>query len=348
MHFAIIQNWGLGDLVMTTPVITEFRRLFPDARLTLIVHGKPQAALMKGSPMVDQILEMPPPSDQRGTLKFFRDLRHQQVDIAFIGTRIGGVLPWFVKVVAGVPVLLGDGRREKYPFIYKVRNKVDPTQHRVDRMLATFALWSHQPPGPPRFPIPRNENAMEEARSILSANGLQAGRFIVVHPGSSGGSGGSDKRIPIDVARRVSDDILEASPDMSLVFIFGPDDVDLIGGFRELGERKVVLSGNPLPTTIALISQAAGFIGTDSALGHIAAAFDVPTATLFGPTIPSETAPYGTGATIITRPQKLECQPCWGTALYGHCPYGARCMHELPESTIVQEAITWAARDSFG
>ena len=346
MHFAIVQNWGLGDLVMTTPVISEFRRLYPDGRLTLVVRGKAQAALMAGSPLVDQILEMPANSDRLALFRFYRDLRRQHIDVAFVGTRIGGWLPWLLKGLAGVPTLIGDGRKEKYPFIYRVRTKVDPAEHRVDRMLRTFSQWSRQQPAPAHFPIPCGDAATEQARSVLAAKGLRTGRFIVVHPGSSGGSGGLDKRIPVDVARRIADNIVKASPELSVAFVFGPDEVDLMDSFTRLGERQVTLSGQPLGTTIAVVSQASGFVGTDSALGHIAAAFDIPTATLFGPTIPTETVPYGGKAKVIRRLEKLECQPCWGTPLYGRCPYGARCMHELPESKIVDSAIAWAVRSS--
>jgi heptosyltransferase-2 len=342
VHFAIFQTWGLGDLVMTTPIIAEFRRIYPDARLTLIVQGKAQVALMEDSPLVDQILDMPPRSDRLALLSFFLGLRRQKIDAAFIGTRISSWLPWVLKGLTGVPEIIGDDAQA--PFLYSVRNKVDPTVHRVDRMLETFALWSRHSPMAPRFPIPCSEKALHEARSILADIGLRPRGFVVLHPGS-GLVGGTEKRIPVDVARRVADDILDQRAEFSIAFIFGPDEVDFIRSFTGLGERQVILSGHSLSTTIALISQAAGFIGTDSSLGHIAAAFDVPTVTLFGPTIASETAPYGDNAKVIKRLEKLGCQPCWGTPLYGQCPYGVRCMHELPESEIVEMAKAWDARD---
>jgi heptosyltransferase-2 len=342
VHFGIFQNWGLGDLVMTTPVIAEFRRAYPDAKLTLVVRGKAQAALMKDSDLIGQILDMPPRSERLALVRFFVGLRHQKFDAAFIGTRVSASLPWLLKVLTGVPVVIGDG--EKSRFLYTVRNKIDPDVHRVDRMLATLAMWSGQSPMPPRFPLPRSETAFKEARSILDEMGLQPGQFLVLHPGSSV-SAGTDKRIPVDVAKRLADSILRQRPEFSIAYIFGPDEVELISRFANLGEQQVVLSGQSLPITMAIISQAAGLIGTDSSLGHIAASFGVPTITLCGPTIPSETAPYGEKAKVITRLKKLECQPCWGTPLYGQCPYDVRCMNELPESEIVRMATAWDARD---
>lgn len=342
MHIAIIQNWGLGDLVMTTPVIAEFRRLYPDSRLTLVVRGKPQAMLMEGSPLVDQILTMPARSDRKALARFILSLRREKFDVAFVGTRISSYLPWLLKILAGVHVIVGDS--DKPSRVYDVRNKVDPKVHRVDRMLETFSIWSGRAPEAAQFPIPCHAKAVQEAGAVLARAGLVRGRFLVLHPGSSL-TAGTDKRIPADVALRVAIDLLGRRPDLSVAYIFGPDEVDYIPAFADAGERQVVLSGHSLPVTIALISQAAGLIGTDSSLGHIAAAFGVPTATLCGPTIPSETAPYGHKADIVTRAEKLDCQPCWGTPLYGHCPYDVRCMRELPEPSIVDIAAAWPARE---
>ncbi|WP_431235203.1 glycosyltransferase family 9 protein [Mycolicibacterium psychrotolerans] len=347
MHFAIVQTWGLGDLIMTTPVISEFRRLNPDSKLTLIVRGKPQAALMQGSHLVDQVLTMPPIGDRAAVLKFFLRLRKQHVDVAFIGSRIEGRLPAYLRILAGIPVIVGDGTNKGSRIFYAVRNQIDPEVHRVDRMLETFAMWSRRSPMAARFPIPRSEAALEEAETILADNDLQPGRYVVIHPGSSV-SDGTAKRIPAEVARRIADQIVDKCADCAIAFIFGPDDGDLIPSYTGLAARQVILSGNSLQSTIAIISQAGGFIGSDSSLGHIAAAFAIPTITLFGPTIPTETAPYGENARVVRRLEKLECQPCWHTPLYGHCPYGVRCMHELPESLIVETAAAWLSTRHLG
>lgn len=208
-------------------------------------------------------------------------------------------------------------------------------------MLRTFALWSRQPPTVPRFSIATNEEAAREATALLAGQGLSPRRVVVIHPGSSGGPKQIDKRIPVDVARRVADNIVRSGQDLSIAFIFGPDDIDVIPNFQDLGPRQAVLSGCSLPITVAIIAKSVGFIGSDSGLGHIAAALDVPTITLIGPTIPSETAPYGARATTIKRLEPLDCQPCWFGPLQGRCPHGIRCMHELPESEIVAQAMAW-------
>jgi ADP-heptose:LPS heptosyltransferase len=323
---------------MTTPVIAEFRRLYPDARLTLVVRGAAQASLLKESPLIDRILVMPPRSDRKNLLKFFLKLRRENLDVAFVGSRISPLLPLLLRGLTGVPAVIGDGSRAS--FLYTIQNEIDPKVHRVDRMLQTFSMWSGRPPAEPRFPLPFSEETLRGVRSDLHDRGLESQRFVIVHPGSSVNAG-TEKRIPVGVSRRIAAGLLAQRPGLKVVYIFGPDELDLMDSFKELSEQETIISGYSLPATIAAITQAAGLIGTDSSLGHIAASFGIPTITLCGPTIATETSPYGSKANVITRSETLECQPCWGTPLYGRCPYGVRCMNELPESHVVAIASSW-------
>lgn len=343
MHFAIFQTWGLGDLAMTTPVISEFRRVHPHAKLTLIVGGPAQAALLENSPLIDQILPIPAQASPLKLLRFLFSLRHQRIDVAFIGTRIwmDGMIPWGLKFLSGIHTIIGDSGQRRFRYPYSVCNTIDPGEHRVDRMLHTFALWSRQRPSTPRFAVQCSPAGLREAGSVLAGKGLVPGQFILVHPGSADAPKQREKRIPVGVALRVAGEILDRRHDLSIAFIFGPDDAELLAHFQRLRPRQVVITGSSLPTTLAIISQALGFIGSDSGLGHIAAALEVPTITLIGPTVRSETAPYGARSTTIQRREKLACQPCWGGPHYGRCPYGVRCMHELPEADVVAQAVSW-------
>ncbi len=346
MHFGLFQTWGLGDLIMTTPVICEFRRLYPDGKLTLIVRGKAQAALMAGSDLVDEILVMPSSSDRLKLVKFFGGLREHKIDAAFIGTRISPLLALALKYISGISTIIGDGdaSSKRLAGVYTVRHSIDPSVHRVDRMLETFSLWSGQPVSPPGFPVTLDHDAHQEALKIIYEQNMQPGKFVVIHPGSSVAAG-TDKRIPIDVAQRIASEVLEHNPGIKIGYALGPEELDLLPALQNgLQPRQVILTGHSLAVTAAIISEAMGLIAADSGLGHVASAFEVPTVTLFGPSIPSETRPYGPVASMAARETKLECQPCWGTPRYGHCPYDVRCMHELPEAHVVTVVLGWASQ----
>ena len=70
------------------------------------------------------------------------------------------------------------------------------------------------------------------------------------------------------------------------------------------------LAGNTtIPELISRISNLDLFITGDSGPMHVAAAFQVPTVAIFGPTRDKETSQWMNDKSIIVK-QNLNCQPC--------------------------------------
>jgi ADP-heptose:LPS heptosyltransferase len=326
LKICVLQNWGLGDLVMTVPVIAELRELHPDAEIALIVRGGPQRALLEGSRLVDRILEMPKNHQRLEMIRFFVALRRHRFDLAYIATRISPTAALLLRTLSGVKMIVGDAPTQRWLFSHA--GTIDPGQHRVDRMLETLGLWTGHAPGPVRIRLPVAPEAEAEAEALMSKSGITAGAFLAIHPGSSL-MAAKEKRIPVATVKALIADVRRYHPETSVVLLFGPDDQDLVPDFATLKDGVISVSGVGLDVTKAILARAAGFVGSDSALGHLASAFSIPTVTLAGPTIPTETRPYGPLAAVLTRGETLQCQPCWGTPLHGNCPYDARCMTDI-------------------
>lgn len=332
----VFQNWGLGDLVMTVPVLVELRRLHPSARVVLMVRGKAQAALMEGSSLVDEILQVPPNSDRWAILRFFADLRRYHFDMVYVATRITPLAPLLLRTVAGVRTIVGDG--ERFEFLYSCRNRLDPGVHRVDRMLATLSLWSGVVVDEPKFELPIAALARRSASERLVACGLVNVRYIAFHPGSSRGPG-LDKRVPVPLMKGVMDALRLRDPGLRFVVMFGPDDVDLIPRFEPFASDVTPMIGCSLDETKVVLSRAVGFLGSDSALGHIAASYGVPTVTAVGPTNPNETRPWGARSRVVASRETLPCRPCWFGPLQGRCPNERRCMTGITVQQILDELV---------
>ena len=69
-------NW-IGDAVMTIPAITELRRLFPEAYITLHTR-KGTADVFRNSPLIDEIIFV------KSMLEDVRALRSRRFDLAII------------------------------------------------------------------------------------------------------------------------------------------------------------------------------------------------------------------------------------------------------------------------
>jgi heptosyltransferase-2 len=91
----------------------------------------------------------------------------------------------------------------------------------------------------------------------------------------------------------------------------------------------IVMAGKTsLIDAMALIAAARGVVSNDSGLMHVAAAFGVPQAAVFGSTSPEHTPPLNPRARVLWLKEELqlECSPCFErTCRFGHY----RCLTEL-------------------
>jgi ADP-heptose:LPS heptosyltransferase len=82
--------------------------------------------------------------------------------------------------------------------------------------------------------------------------------------------------------------------------------------------------GRDRPALLAgLLAELDAFVGADSGPAHVAAAVQVPTVTLFGPTDPRLTAPLGPAQRALWR--QPSCSPCF----LRECPIDHRCLRAL-------------------
>jgi hypothetical protein len=141
-----------------------------------------------------------------------------------------------------------------------------------------------------------------EVAAALHAAGYDApppGGFVALHPGS----GGRKKCWPAprfaQLAARAA--MHGATP---LVF-FGPADDDVRTEFEDAmppGVHWDCVACRPLREVLALLTQAAWFVGNDAGLSHLAARA-CPTVALFGPTDPRVWAPLGKRVRVLRAPE---------------------------------------------
>jgi heptosyltransferase-2 len=102
---------------------------------------------------------------------------------------------------------------------------------------------------------------------------------------------------------------------------------------RELQElmtqAAVVLPKTTLQQSAACIKRCSLFVSNDSGPMHIAAALDVPTLGIFGPTNPQLQGPFGPNNLWV----RNEAVPCLGCNLTA-CTIGNVCMTELTPQTV--------------
>jgi len=129
-----------------------------------------------------------------------------------------------------------------------------------------------------------------ERRDVAALRRELPDRFLAVHPGS----GSPSKTWPADRFART----LDALAVDRFLLVEGPADAaaaDVLAA-RPGAVRAQGLAPRRLG---ALLAEAAAFIGNDSGVTHLAAAFGAPTVALFGPTDPGVWSPAGPRVTLV-------------------------------------------------
>ncbi|MBM4268045.1 MAG: glycosyltransferase family 9 protein [Deltaproteobacteria bacterium] len=316
-RFLLIRLSALGDVVNTLPTLSLLRRARPHATIGFVVEDR-TSELLVGHPMVDRVHVFPRrrlreqmrrPSEWahlkdelQAHAEEIRD-GHYDVAIDVQGNLKGGLHSFF----SGARRRIGFARGYDYEGNHWLSTEqVTPRPqrlHRVDKFASllrplgiegTEREWVF-PPTPPE--------ARERVASFLQARGLAAGEIVVVHPGTSGH--GAEKRWPADrfgeLARRI-----DAELERRVVVTWGPGEEELARAV--CGDSKGrVIAGPPthsLLELLELLRAARLFVSADTGPMHLAAATGVSCVALFGPKDPVVYAPYGTGHTVIHRPDE--------------------------------------------
>ena len=344
----ILGSIGIGNLLLFSPALKAVRKEFPDAHITFIVLKESFKRLYERSPDIDEIMivEKKLYPGVRGKIKLIFELRRKKFDLSittFPANRFEYNL---------LPFLSGAKRRiaHKYnrktltslSFLQNYRVPVDYTIHDLDQNLNLLKALDIDFTGERRLHIDVTEKNQREAEQFLEKNGLKNKDMIVgFHPGSSIERGMIMKRWQKERYAELAQKIVAkyGSP----VLLFGGNDEEELKRFikESAGEGVLSVSGISLMSTTALIGKCSLFISNDSGLMHIAAAVDVKTIALFGPSDPLRTAPYGDKHTVIRT--GIDCCPCWSIHNLGagvvRCVHSENiCMKGITVDRVFQEA----------
>ena len=272
-----LPTW-LGDAVMATPAIENLANFYNDVEITFIGSFVSIEAL-KNHPKVIKILVL----DKKYTslYKIAKDLEKFDVFFSFRSS----IRTKFLKFLISA--------KKKYQFDknkYQNRHQVEKYNDFINDSLS-----------------------IDSTAGKLQIYGYDIAKskkkILGINPGASYGS--AKRWYPQEFAKVAS----ELSAEYDIVIFGGPSEIDIAGDIEQaLIDSSVKnyknLAGNTTITElINKISSLDLFITGDSGPMHIAAAFQIPTVAIFGPTKDKETSQWMNKKSIIVK-KNLDCQPC--------------------------------------
>lgn len=330
-------NW-IGDAVMTTPAIGVVREFYPQAEITVLANPL-VAEIFSPHDWVDKVMVFDRNGAHRGVkgrLRLASELRKRSFDLALIlpNSFDSALVPW----LAGIPVRLGkssDGRSLLLTGRYS-EAEASPLRHEVQyyRNLVRHFGITGTDVLPRLCTTPAEDHA---AAALMVRRGIQAGDIVIaINPGATYGS--AKRWYPdrfADVARRL------AAAWQAKVVIFGsPGEAGIAADIEQrLAGACLNLAGKTtVRELMALIKRCNFMVTNDSGPMHIAAAFGVPLAAVFGPTDHTGTAPYTAGAVIVRK--DAACAPC----KLRECPTDHCCMTAITADDVVAAACQLCER----
>jgi heptosyltransferase-3 len=358
----------IGDVLVTTPLISKARELWPDAQFHFLGY-RGKLDMLKGNHDVAQIIETSDRPSLKEYLSLFFKL-FQRYDLAVV-TQPSDRAYIYGLVAAHNRVGVLGGHPQGLTTQYKAKkSKIDRqnawkkaiclhtvdvdyfAQHVITEKLRLLEIFYKKPQDLFSKPISVTAPAGDPIAPSIASQ-LHS-PYVVVHPGPLT----AYKRWPLSywqtlltwIVKQGWQVVLSASP-AKQDLLLNQDILSLLD--QETRQNIVDTAGLlTIPQVGALIRGALAYVGVDTSITHLAAACNTPTIALFGPTPPSNFGPWPNGF-IGAQPYQLrahsqtvgnvtilqgpgECVPCRKAGCEDRANSHSDCLDQLDPIQVIE------------
>ena len=319
----VVLTTGLGDAVLSTPVLPALRAALPQADIRLFCRAA-WAPLFAADPDLDALI--PYSGKYRRFFATLRALRDFSPDLTVV---LHGNDPDILPLcyLSGSPFIVRiPTTGTRYGFLLSNRErKVDQTTlpgvHYIENRLRILDTLGIAPAGnSPRVFLA--EGAARKSAAVLRDE-IGAGPYWVMHVYAAD----AYKVWPLEKVRQLLEQARMTWPSHAIVLTGGGQDraplaelADGIPGAHNFAGRLDIAG------TAAVLAGAACVVAPDTGIGHLASALDIPLVALYAPTFSNLVVPRAGNAkpTIVQKPRT--CEPC----VEKQCPYVPKnCMDQI-------------------
>jgi ADP-heptose:LPS heptosyltransferase len=310
--YLIIQTAFIGDVILATSVAERLHRVFPEARIDMLVR-KGNEGVLEGHPFLHRVITWDKRRRYPEMWRAIRELRDTHYDTVINLQRFAS---------SGIFTLAARSDRrigfDKNPlsflfterFPHRIGVASQERAHEIDRCLALVDSFTDQRRDLPRI-YPREQD-------ILQVETYRGHRYVTCSPASVWFT----KQWP---ESRWAELIRAFPPDLRVFLLGSPADRSLCERIARASGRdnaKVLAGSLGLLASAALMQHAQMNYTNDSAPLHLCSATDAPVTAIFCSTVPAfGFGPLSRRSCIAESGHALDCRPC---GLHGHraCPEG--------------------------
>ncbi len=306
MRVLVVKMSSLGDIIHTLPALTDASRALPGIRFDWAVE-EAFAEIPAWHPAVDEVIPVALRRWRKRPLRDFRGpewrrareaLRRPDYYDAVVDAQ-GLVKSAFITRLVRAPRFGMDRRSAREPLassVYQHKIEVPRDMHAVERTRLLFArsLGYELPTGKGDYGI--RAHLLSGAAGAAAASGDQAPGLLFFH-----GTARAEKLWPED--RWVELAELAAVAGYRAWLPWGSDEErERAGRIAARAVNTEVLPRLDLQALAGKLLEVRAAVAVDTGLGHLAAALDVPTVSLYGPTSTDLIGAYGQHQAYVESP----------------------------------------------
>jgi len=309
-NILLIRFSSLGDLVLTTPIYRELRKVYPDSRLTLLT-SEGFGRVLENNPHLDEIIYHHRKETRNDLEKLIDQLRLQKFDLIYdihnslrsrwIGWQLKRHAPkpehWLIEkrtLARELQIRFGwgqffNGKSQREQWLEPLR------RHHTGALSTKTEL----------FPSIADKNYV---KAWLNQNDLQDKPFVCIGASASFPL----KCWPLQNFKKLIENIIQSGISVVLVGTNGEIETEELAEYFRGSQNVFCAAGIfTILQSAALLEMANAVVANDTSIIHLAEAMRTPTIALFGPTVKEfGYAPMLAQSRLIETDLALRCRPC--------------------------------------
>ncbi|MBK9099890.1 MAG: glycosyltransferase family 9 protein [bacterium] len=310
-----IKPRGIGDIILSTIVLENLKDAFPHSEIHYLTEEFAKRAV-ENNPFISKVLTF---NKEDFILSTIRKVRKEKYDL--ILDLWSNPKTAQITFFSGAKYRVGfEKRGRNYAYNYRGKNGTMGNHAAEDNLVLLNEL--DIPIISKKILFKTNSEERSFAKKLFEQTFPKKGTIII---GIIPSGGWDSKRCEVSKWIEICKEI-QKKFDAHFLILWGPGDE------KDAEEIRVGLTLNPIlaPNSSfgqmsALIEKCDLVIANDSGPMHAAAALNIPTIGIFGPTNPENHRPYSEKSGYVIH-SELHCIKCNKLV----CPYGHECMFELP------------------
>jgi len=309
-NILLIRFSSLGDLVLTTPIYRELRKVYPDSRLTLLT-SEGFGRVLENNPHLDEIIYHHRKETRNDLEKLIDQLLLQKFDLIYdihnslrsrwIGWQLKRHAPkpehWLIEkrtLARELQIRFGwgqffNGKSQREQWLEPLR------RHHTGALSTKTEL----------FPSVADKNYV---KAWLNQNDLQDKPFVCIGASASFPL----KCWPLKNFKQLIENIIQSGISVVLVGTNGEIETEELAEYFRGSQNVFCAAGMfTILQSAALLEMANAVVANDTSIIHLAEAMRTPSIALFGPTVKEfGYAPMLAQSRLIETDLALRCRPC--------------------------------------